>query len=111
MKAGATIASTKLGRSSAAAPASTGRLKATTDPKALVGSVESAFRYASAASVPTAMPQGVVCFTMAQAAASVPLHPEMASSAPSTSSRLLKESAFPWSCRSAGSPPAEPASR
>jgi hypothetical protein len=109
-KPGATIASTKLGRSSSAACSLTGVLKATTEPKALVGSVASALAYASAASAPIASPHGVVCLMIAHAATSASAHAETASSAPSRSSRLLKESSFPCYCRIAGSPPFAPAS-
>ena len=73
---------------------STTVLNAITEPKAETGSVECALRNASAAAPATAMPQGVVCLMMQQAGRLGQL--ATAHIAASRSSRLLKESSFPW---------------
>ncbi len=86
---GATRHSMKSWLMRSAACASTGRLTATTDPKALRGSVARARRYARASDSPTPRPHGVVCLMMATAGRGERAKGARLSSAPSRSRMLL----------------------
>src|SRR5712664_1040998 len=66
-KAGAAMHSTKSLATSSAVAASTSRLKARTPPKAEIGSLASAFRYASGRVSCSAAPQGLLCLMMTAA--------------------------------------------
>src|SRR5471032_1485693 len=95
---GAISTSTNSLASSVAAAAPTSVLKAMMPPKADVGSVCSARLYASAASAPSATPQGLACLTMTQAALwSKPPRLLTHSHAASASAMLLYDSSLPCS--------------
>jgi hypothetical protein len=65
-----------------------------TDPNAETGSVARAFRNASPADAPIAIPHGVVCLMTLHAGRV--LQQATAHIAASMSRRLLKDSSFPW---------------
>ncbi len=92
---GATTTSRKRSFIASAASRVTTVLNATMPPNAETGSQARARSNASCGVVPSAMPHGVVCFTMQQATRV--LQHETAHIAASMSSRLLKESSLP--CR------------
>ena len=100
--AGATMHSRKSDDIATAVASSMATEKATTPPKADVGSQANAFCHASSGVAPMANPHGVVCLMIAQATCSA--NGSMAISAPSTSSRLLKLSSLPPSCVSDARP-------
>ena len=90
---GAKTSSTNIEFSRSASARSIGRLKHMTPPKALSGSVASAFSNASSTVEPTPQPHGLLCLMITAAGSSnssIRRRPE------SRSSRLLKDSSLPW---------------